>query len=224
MGDSRARARQKGVQSIDIAGRLLEVFLQEDRPMMLRDLAAAADLGTAQALAYLHSLKRLGLVRQVAQSARYELAEGCLELAGSVLHQDPEQERLIIAAQQLSDETGEMVTLDRPVGTEVVTVHVSQGRQRLAIDTRAGQVNDDANSASAQILGGRGGAEGVLHCAGLPVPHMSSLAMGVPGPDGLPVAALTVIGRPEQVTGDPRSPLLLALRQAVRALQDGGGA
>ncbi len=71
---------QQGVQSVEVAGRLLRALVGEGQAMMLRDLAKAAHMPAAKAHRYLVSLSRLGLVDQDPATGRYDLANFALEL------------------------------------------------------------------------------------------------------------------------------------------------
>jgi DNA-binding IclR family transcriptional regulator len=71
---------QRGVQSINVGGRLLQALARASGPMMLKELAEAAQISAAQAHTYLVSLGRIGLVEQDVTSARYDLGHFALEL------------------------------------------------------------------------------------------------------------------------------------------------
>jgi DNA-binding IclR family transcriptional regulator len=70
----------RGVQSVEIGGRLLKLLAQSQQPMMLRDLAGAAELTPGQTHAYLTSLRKLEMVEQDAASGRYRLGPFALQL------------------------------------------------------------------------------------------------------------------------------------------------
>ena len=72
--------KQQGIQSIEVGTRLLHVLAESPKPMMLRDLAGAAEMPAAKAHRYLVSYMRMGLVTQDAKSACYDLGEFALEL------------------------------------------------------------------------------------------------------------------------------------------------
>ena len=76
----------RGVQSVEVGGRLLEVLVQEAAPMMLRDLAARANLAAAQAHVYLTSFKKLGFVEQDRSSGHYRIGPFAMRLAMARLH------------------------------------------------------------------------------------------------------------------------------------------
>ena len=71
---------QRGIQSIDVGGRLLHALTRSDGAMMLKELAEAADMPAAKAHAYLVSFCKLGLMEQDAVTGRYDLGPLALEL------------------------------------------------------------------------------------------------------------------------------------------------
>jgi DNA-binding IclR family transcriptional regulator len=74
-----------GIQSVEVGFALLDVLAQAPAPLMLRDLAAAADMSAAKAHRYLVSFQRLGLVVQDSANTRYELGPATLRLGLSTL-------------------------------------------------------------------------------------------------------------------------------------------
>src|SRR5690349_12864168 len=84
-----ARA-QRGIQSVEVGGRLLVALANAGRPMALKDLAEAASMSPAKAHPYLVSFGKLGLVAQDGASGRYGLGALALQLGLISLHQfDP---------------------------------------------------------------------------------------------------------------------------------------
>lgn len=75
---------QRGIQSVEVGGRVLQALAQARTPLALSDLASAAQLAPGQAHAYLVSLSRLGLIKRDDLSGRYE--PGPLSLRLGVLH------------------------------------------------------------------------------------------------------------------------------------------
>lgn len=76
---------QQGVQSIEVGGRLLECLAAAEGPMMLKELALAADMPAPQAHRYLVSFMRMGLVEQHAETGLYDLGAFALQLGLSAL-------------------------------------------------------------------------------------------------------------------------------------------
>lgn len=76
---------QQGVQSIEVGGRLLECLAMAKGPMMLKELAQAADMPAPQAHRYLVSFMRMGLVEQHSGTGLYDLGAFALQLGLSAL-------------------------------------------------------------------------------------------------------------------------------------------
>lgn len=75
---------QRGIQSVEVGGRVLLALAQARTPLALSDLATAAQLAPGQAHAYLVSLSRLGLIKRDDLSGRYE--PGPLALRLGLMH------------------------------------------------------------------------------------------------------------------------------------------
>jgi DNA-binding IclR family transcriptional regulator len=75
---------QRGIQSVEVGGRVLLALAQARVPLALSDLASAAQIAPGQAHAYLVSLTRLGLIKRDELSGRYE--PGPLSLRLGLLH------------------------------------------------------------------------------------------------------------------------------------------
>ena len=75
-----ARPQRAGIQSVEVGFGLLEVLSDSGHTLMLRDLAARANMSAAKAHRYLVSFQRLGLVVQDAGSTRYDLGPTALKL------------------------------------------------------------------------------------------------------------------------------------------------
>jgi DNA-binding IclR family transcriptional regulator len=76
---------RRGIQSIEVGGRLLAALAAQAQPMMLRDLAAAAGMPPAKAHPYLVSFGRIGLVDQDGATGRYTLGKLALQLGLAAL-------------------------------------------------------------------------------------------------------------------------------------------
>ncbi|WP_316157155.1 IclR family transcriptional regulator [Cupriavidus sp. BIC8F] len=85
---ARADKAQRGIQSVEVGGRLLAALAAARAPMPLAALAEAAQLAPAQAHAYLVSLTRLGLIKRDHLSGRYEPGPLSLQLGMLHLEQD----------------------------------------------------------------------------------------------------------------------------------------
>jgi DNA-binding IclR family transcriptional regulator len=81
---------QRGIQSIEVGGRLLLALTQHGRPLALKDLALAASMSPPKAHPYLVSFGKLGLIVQDAASGHYGLGPLAMQLGLISLQQfDP---------------------------------------------------------------------------------------------------------------------------------------
>lgn len=78
-GGSRGGPR-RGIQSVEVGGRLLHALAHHGRAMALKDLAADAGMSAAKAHPYLVSFGHIGLVEQDNESGRYALGPLALQL------------------------------------------------------------------------------------------------------------------------------------------------
>src|SRR5438105_14854424 len=81
---------QRGIQSVEVGGKLLHALAHHGRPMPLKDLARDAGMAPAKAHPYLVSFGKIGLVEQDRASGRYGLGPLSLQLGLMSLQQaDP---------------------------------------------------------------------------------------------------------------------------------------
>ena len=71
---------QRGIQSIDVGGRLLQALSRSSGAMMLKELAEAADMPASKAHAYIVSFCKLGMIEQEVATGRYDLGPLALQL------------------------------------------------------------------------------------------------------------------------------------------------
>jgi DNA-binding IclR family transcriptional regulator len=106
---SHGKNDQHGIQSIEVGARLLEALARARGPMMLRDLAAQADMAPAKAHRYLVSFARMGLVEQHADTGRYDLGAFALHLGLSALGRLEPLDLAGPILQSLGEEIGQTV-------------------------------------------------------------------------------------------------------------------
>ena len=131
---------QRGVQSIEVGGRILEVLVASGQLMMLRDLAKLADMTAAQAHAYLVSLRKMGLVEQDRATGRYRLGPFALSLGLSRLRLTDAYQLTTEALPAFVERLGMMgtITVWGTHGPTVVLVHESANQ--MHVNVRAGTV------------------------------------------------------------------------------------
>lgn len=144
---------RSGIQSIEVGFRLLQALAASPRAMMLRDLAAAADMNPAKAHRYLVSFMRLGAVAQDPVSGRYDLGPFALQLGLAGLNRlDPVKKARPILS-QMRDE------LDLTAGIAVwgnhgpTVVHWEESSHPVTVSLRLGDVMPMLNSATGRLYG-----------------------------------------------------------------------
>src|ERR1700736_6119513 len=78
---------RRGIQSVEIAFRILDVLQQSQQAMALKDLAPLAGLTASAANNYLVSLVRIGLAAGDEKSGHYRLGPAALSLGVSAIQQ-----------------------------------------------------------------------------------------------------------------------------------------
>lgn len=133
-------SEQRGIQSIEVGGALLQALADHGSPMMLKDLAAAANMPAAKAHPYLVSFVKLGLAEQDARTGRYRLGPFALQLGLSALRGlDPVR----IATQQaalLADESQLSIAVAVWGNFGPTVIHIEEGQRPIHVNMRPGTV------------------------------------------------------------------------------------
>jgi DNA-binding IclR family transcriptional regulator len=80
MTDSTDKTDKNGVQSVEVAGKIIDVLLQAEGPMKLAEIAAAVGMPAAKVHRYLVSLIRTGLATQSQNTSKYDLGPIAFQL------------------------------------------------------------------------------------------------------------------------------------------------
>lgn len=232
---------QRGIQSVEVGGRLLLALAEAGRPMPLKDLAQAAGMPAAKAHPYLVSFGKLGLIVQDAASGHYGLGPLAMQLGLISLQQfDP----IRLATERLPD-------LARVIGqTVAIAVWGEHGPTIVRVEEAPTAVH--VNMRHGAVMSVRGTASGRVFAAHLPRAALRAAGAGtldaafeaeldavraqgfssavdaaVPGVSGLAapvfaggriVLALTAIGPSASFDVGARGAPALALREAAQAL------
>lgn len=142
----------RGVQSIEVGGRLLGVMAEAAQPLMLRDLAARAALTPAQAHAYLVSFRKLGLVEQDAASGRYSLGPFALQLGLARMRGFVPLRAASLGAIELAAELGLMVAVVVWGTFGPTVVQVQESVDQMHVNLRAGTVFSLTGTATGRVF------------------------------------------------------------------------
>ncbi len=142
----------RGVQSIEVGGRLLAVMAEAAQPLMLRDLASRSSLTAAQAHAYLVSFRKLGLVEQDAASGRYSLGPFALQLGLARMRSSNPLRQAGNAVVDLAEALELMVTIAVWGTFGATVVQVQESADQIHVNLRAGTVFSLTGTATGKVF------------------------------------------------------------------------
>lgn len=142
----------RGVQSVEVGGRILAAMVRAGRPLMLRDLATMAQVAPGQAHAYLVSFRKLELVEQDPSSGHYLVGPFALHLGVTRLRSADPLRLASSAIQNLSDELGDTIAL-AVWGTHGPTVvQMRDGLDHVPVSVRPGTVFSVTGTATGRVF------------------------------------------------------------------------
>jgi DNA-binding IclR family transcriptional regulator len=130
----------RGIGSIIVGGRLLTVMASAGRPLMLRDIAAGADVTPAQAHAYLVSFRKIDLVEQANGSGLYQLGPFALQLGLARMRSVDALRLTGNAVAELAAELGLMITVAVWGTFGPTIVQVQEAVDQIHVNLRVGAV------------------------------------------------------------------------------------
>lgn len=143
---------RRGIQSIEIGGRLLTALVDEGAPMSLGDLAKKAGMPSAKAHPYLVSFGSFGLIEQNPLTGRYELGPFALQLGLISLHLlDPVRIAIPVITQLAAD-------IDLTVGLSVLgnqgptIIYISESSYPIHVNMRTGTVMSIQATATGRVF------------------------------------------------------------------------
>ncbi|MDQ2065211.1 helix-turn-helix domain-containing protein [Xinfangfangia sp. CPCC 101601] len=227
-------SKGRGIQSIEIGGRLLASLARSNGPQMLRDLAQDSNLAPAQAHAYLSSLCRVGLVEQDRRSGHYHLGAFSMRLGLARLRTVDLFSRATAVAEQMADDTGLLVIVVvwsprgpaavQVAGGAALNLGIKRGTFFALHHTAAGQVFaawppnaacnpvDPADVALAEVARARGYGFAI----GNPIPGITAYSAPVFDQQDQLALALTIAGRSGALEASDR--VLVKLRRHAKLL------
>src|SRR5829696_2759331 len=141
-----------GIQSVEVGFGLLQALGEAPGPLMLRDLARAANMSAAKAHRYLVSFQRLQLVVQDAASTRYDLGPAALKLGLSCLERLDAVKSARVRVGGLVDEIGHTLALAVWGNHGPTIVHWEESPSAVTVNLRLGDVMPLLSSATGQCF------------------------------------------------------------------------
>jgi DNA-binding IclR family transcriptional regulator len=137
-----------GIQSVEVGFGLLQVLGEAAGPLMLRDLARAANMSAAKAHRYLVSFQRLQLVVQDAASTRYDLGPAALKLGLASLSRLDAVKMARERVTLLMEEIGHTLALAVWGNHGPTIVHWEESPSAVTVNLRLGDVMPLLSSAT----------------------------------------------------------------------------
>lgn len=131
---------QRGIQSVEVGGRLLQALANARRPLALAELAATAQLAPAQAHTYLVSLTKLGLIKRDHLDGSYEPGPLALRLGMLHLDHEPAYRAAVPRVQALAANIGANVAISLPTPQGPTIVHYAAAGTSLHVNLHVGTV------------------------------------------------------------------------------------
>jgi DNA-binding IclR family transcriptional regulator len=131
---------RRGIQSVEIAFRILNVLQQSRQAMALKDIAPLAKLTASAANNYLVSLVRIGLAAADEKSGHYRLGPAALSLGVSAIQQIDGFEIVRREVTNLRDATKRSAAVTTWTDDGPISLFKQDGEQRGAFEFRTGLI------------------------------------------------------------------------------------
>jgi DNA-binding IclR family transcriptional regulator len=151
----------RGIQSIEVGGRLLLALAHHGQPLALKDLAAAADMTAGKAHPYLVSFIRLGLVERETEGGRYGLGPLALQMGLIGLQQYDPVRLATERIDELARDTGHTVAIAVWGHRGPTLVRIAEAPSPVHVSMRHGTVMSIPDTASGRLFAAFGPAEAV---------------------------------------------------------------
>ena len=142
----------RGIQSIEVGGRLLLALAHHGQPLALKDLAAAADMSAGKAHPYLVSFIKLGLVERETEGGRYGLGPLALQMGLIGLQQYDPVRLATERIDELARATGHTVAIAVWGHRGPTLVRIAEAPSPVHVSMRHGTVMSIADTASGRLF------------------------------------------------------------------------
>ena len=151
----------RGIQSIEVGGRLLLALAHHGQPLALKDLAAAADMSAGKAHPYLVSFIKLGLVERETEGGRYGLGPLALQMGLIGLQQYDPVRLATERIDELARATGHTVAIAVWGHRGPTLVRIAEAPTPVHVSMRHGTVMSIPDTASGRLFAAFGPHEAV---------------------------------------------------------------
>jgi DNA-binding IclR family transcriptional regulator len=151
----------RGIQSIEVGGRLLLALAHHGQPLALKDLAAAAEMTAGKAHPYLVSFIKLGLVERETEGGRYGLGPLALQMGLIGLQQYDPVRLATERIDELARATGHTVAIAVWGHRGPTLVRIAEAPSPVHVSMRHGTVMSIPDTASGRLFAAFGPADAV---------------------------------------------------------------
>jgi len=143
---------QRGIQSIEVGGTLLQALVSAGEPLPLREIARRAGMSSAKAHPYLVSFGKLGLVEQDSRSGHYTLGSFALALGLVSLTLLSPVRVAVPAIEALGEAIAHTVALAVLGSHGPTIVYIHESSRPIHVNMRAGTVMSTVNTATGRVF------------------------------------------------------------------------
>ncbi|RDU97317.1 IclR family transcriptional regulator [Trinickia dinghuensis] len=238
----------RGVQSVEVTGKLLDVLAQRGS-VSLAALAAAAGIAPAQVHTYLVSLARLGLVKRDAALGDYEPGPLSLRLALRSLEHQPAYRAAVAEVASLAERSGCCIAICTAGPHGPAIVHYENAGTPLHVNLHVGSVMSLTATSTGRVFSAFLGKEarramqpgkegkqedgetferglerirsrGIERGIDAPTPSISSMSVPIFDTAGALQLTLTAIGPSSTIDVEWNGQVAEALRASARRIED----
>ena len=143
---------RRGIQSIEVGGKVLLAMVHGGRPMPLRDIAREADMAAGKVHPYLVSFTRLGLIDQDKETGLYSLGPLALQMGLISLKQANPVQMASAAVTDLAQRLGHTVAISVWGSRGPTIVRLEESPAAIHVSMRHGTVFSLAGTATGRLF------------------------------------------------------------------------
>src|SRR5579862_1417126 len=244
---SAATRERLGIQSVEIASRILAVMAEAAQPLQLKELARRCGMPAAKVHRYLVSLTRTTLVTQESGEGRYGIGPAAISLGLAGLHAVDVVRVASESLIALRDATAETAVLAIWSASGPVVIRIEESSRPVFMNVRVGSTLPIGRSAIGRIfaaflpkeataglvakdrrsLGDKQLSSSVLAATrhhgigivdGALVPGVTAIAAPVFDHRGRIVASIALLGSPEHLDANPQSKNAALLKETAASI------
>lgn len=146
------RDEKRGIQSVEVGGRILKLLMHSSGPMSLKEIAEAAGMPSASAYPYLVSLCRTGLIENNKLTGRYDLGPTSMQLGVARMRRLDSVRIATEGVVDLALASGKYVALSVWGSFGPTVIRIEEGLGTLYLNMRIGTVMSLSRTATGRVF------------------------------------------------------------------------